>query len=116
MFFSFFLAKNWELYSEEPLDHFVERFYDLLEENYEILPEGIRRMMPYMIADNWILNYAKMDGISRVLNGINRRTKNISKMNFAIVDLEEHYDKFESEFLAFFEELVIFSRQKFNSL
>lgn len=116
IFYDHFLAKNWERYSDVPLEEFVERFYDLLEENYDILPEGIRKMMPYMIADNWIVNYAKMDGISRVLNGINRRTKNKSKMNFAILDLEEHYDKFETEFLAFFEELVVFSRQKLISL
>lgn len=116
IFYDHFLAKNWERYSDVPLEEFVERFYDLLEENYDILPEGIRKMMPYMIADNWILNYAKMEGISRVLNGINRRTKNQSKMNFAILDLEEHYDKFETEFLAFFEELAVFSRQKLISL
>ena len=116
IFYDHFLAKNWERYSDVPLEEFVERFYDLMEENYDILPEGIRKMMPYMIADNWILNYAKMEGISRVLNGINRRTKNQSKMNFAILDLEEHYDKFETEFLAFFEELAVFSRQKLMSL
>jgi len=116
IFYDHFLAKNWEQYSEMPLDLYVERFYDLLEENYDILPEGVRRMMPYMIADNWIFNYSKMEGISRVLNGINRRTKNRSKMNFAILDLEEHYDKFETEFLAFFEELVVFSKQRFVSL
>jgi acyl carrier protein phosphodiesterase len=73
-------------------------------------------MMPYMIADNWILNYAKMDGISRVLNGMNRRTQNKSKMNFAILDLEEHYIDFEKEFTNFFEELIAFSKQKYISL
>jgi acyl carrier protein phosphodiesterase len=116
IFYDHFLAKNWEQYSEVPLDRYVEQFYDLLEDNYDILPEGVKRMMPYMIADNWIFNYSKMEGISRVLNGINRRTKNKSKMNFAILDLEEHYGKFETEFLAFFEELIVYSRHKFVSL
>jgi len=57
-----------------------------------------------------------MDGIARVLNGMNRRTNNKSKMNFAILDLEEHYDDFEAEFTEFFEELITFSKQKYNSL
>ncbi len=113
IFYDHFLAKNWETYSEVPLATFVDDFYDLLEDNYPILPDGVKRMMPYMISDNWIFNYAKMDGIARVLNGMNRRTKNRSKMNFAILDLEEHYDAFESEFTAFFEELRVFSKQKF---
>ena len=116
IFYDHFLAKNWSVYSDVPLDVFVENFYDLLEENYTILPDGVKRMMPYMIADNWIYNYSKMDGIGRVLNGMNRRTKNKSKMNFAILDLEEHYEAFEGEFTAFFEELLTFSKQKFNTL
>ncbi|WP_430966911.1 ACP phosphodiesterase [Spongiimicrobium sp. 2-473A-2-J] len=116
IFYDHFLAKNWSSYSPTPLKEFVENFYDLLEDNYTLLPEGIKRMMPYMIADNWIYNYAKMEGIGRVLNGMNRRTKNRSKMNFAILDLEEHYSEFESEFTSFFEELIIFSKQKYLSL
>jgi acyl carrier protein phosphodiesterase len=95
---------------------FVDDFYDLLEDNYAILPDGVKRMMPHMIADNWIFNYSKMEGIAKVLNGMNRRTKNKSKMNLAIIDLEEHYDDFEKEFTLFFEELIIFSQQKFNAL
>jgi len=116
IFYDHYLAKNWKRYSDTPLDLFVDNFYDLLEDNYEILPIGVHRMMPYMIADNWIFNYAKMEGIAKVLTGMNRRTKNKSKMNFAILDLEEHYSKFEKEFTSFFEELITFSQQKFNTL
>ena len=116
IFYDHFLAKNWKRYSDVPLTIFVDQFYDLLEDNYAILPVGVKRMMPYMIADNWIYNYSKMEGIGRVLNGMNRRTQNKSKMNFAILDLEEHYDAFESEFTSFFEELLTFSKQKYISL
>tara|TARA_R110000868_G_scaffold290238_1_gene550437 strand:- start:225 stop:809 length:585 start_codon:yes stop_codon:yes gene_type:complete len=116
IFYDHFLAKNWNTYSEIPLENFVDNFYDLLENNYDILPDSTKHMMPFMIADNWIFNYSKMEGISRVLNGMNRRTKNKSKMNFAILDLETHYSEFEKEFTIFFEELISFSKQKFRSL
>ncbi|MFT4831555.1 MAG: acyl carrier protein phosphodiesterase [Psychroserpens sp.] len=116
IFYDHFLAKNWERYSDTPLDIFVERFYDLLEENYDILPDGVKRMMPYMISDNWIYNYSNLDGISRVLSGMNRRTKNKSKMNFAILDLEAHYIDFENEFSVFFDELITYSKQKYISI
>lgn len=116
IFYDHYLAKNWDTYSETPLDIYVDNFYDLLEEHYTILPVGVQRMMPYMISDNWIYNYSKMEGIAKVLKGMNRRTNNISKMNFAILDLEEHYEKFEEEFTAFFDELLVFSKQKFISL
>ncbi|MFW2375161.1 acyl carrier protein phosphodiesterase [Cellulophaga baltica] len=116
IFYDHFLAKNWSTYSDVPLELFVDNFYDLLEDNYEILPDTTKHMMPYMIADNWIFNYSKLEGIGRVLNGMNRRTKNKSKMNFAILDLEQHYDEFEKEFTSFFEELVTYSKQKYISL
>ena len=116
IYYDHFLAKNWTDYSDVPLDEYVENFYDLLEDNYDILPIATKRMMPYMMADNWLLNYANLAGIDRVLNGMNRRTKNRSRMNFAILDLEEHYTEFENEFTSFFEELMTFSNQKFISL
>ncbi|QWX85108.1 DUF479 domain-containing protein [Cellulophaga sp. HaHaR_3_176] len=116
IFYDHFLAKNWSMYSDVPLAIFVDKFYDLLEDNYKILPDNTKHMMPYMIADNWIFNYSKLEGISKVLDGVNRRTKNKSKMNFAILDLEEHYLEFEKEFTSFFKELTVYSKQKFITL
>jgi acyl carrier protein phosphodiesterase len=116
IFYDHFLAKNWKDYSDIPLADFVDNFYKILETNYTILPEKIKHMMPYMISDNWILNYANLEGIDQVLKGMNRRTKNISKMNFAILDLEKYYDEFEKEFSSFFQELIDFSKQKYKSL
>jgi acyl carrier protein phosphodiesterase len=111
-----FLAKNWASYSDKPLDKYIEKFYDSLEINYDLLPLRIQKMMPYMLADNWLLSYASIDGISRVLDGVNRRTKNRSSMNEAVVELEEFYTEFENEFSAFFDELIASSKQKLEDL
>ncbi|NJB35726.1 ACP phosphodiesterase [Croceivirga sp. JEA036] len=116
IYYDHFLAKNWHRYSNEPLLDYVENFYSLLEDYFTILPKATQRMIPYMIADNWLYNYANLAGIAKVLNGMNRRTKNRSKMNFAILDLEEHYTAFEQEFVTFFDELVIFSKTKFQEI
>jgi len=111
-----FLAKNWKTYSDIPLEKYVNDFYNTLEENFETLPTRIQRMMPYMIADNWLLSYASIEGITKVLEGMNRRTQNRSKMNLAVNELEEFYDEFENEFTLFFEELIEFSKHKLNEL
>ncbi|MDB4401962.1 acyl carrier protein phosphodiesterase [Algibacter sp.] len=111
-----FLAKNWASYSDKPLDKYIEKFYDSLEINYDLLPLRIQKIMPYMLADNWLLSYASIDGISRVLDGVNRRTKNRSSMNEAVVELEEFYTEFENEFSAFFDELIASSKQKLEDL
>jgi len=107
-----FLAKNWSIYSSVPLEDYTEAFYEVLESHFEILPLRVQRLMPFMIADNWLLSYSKIEGVQRVLDGMNRRTKNRSKMNKATRELRTYYSEFEEEFTAFFEELISFSNQK----
>ena len=111
-----FLAKNWKRYSDIPLDEYVDDFYDVLEDHFEVLPARVQRMMLYMIPNNWLLSYASIEGITKVLEGMNRRTKNRSKMNLAINELEEFYEEFESEFTVFFQELIEFAKQKLKEL
>jgi len=111
-----FLAKNWSAYSNIPLHEYVDYFYDELEQNFDVLELRIQKLMPYMIADNWLLSYASIDGITRVLEGMNRRTKNRAQMNLAINELEEFYSEFENEFTVFFQELIEFSKEKLRVL
>lgn len=111
-----FLAKNWSTYSDQPLDEYVQEFYELLHVNFTTLPARIQKMMPYMIADNWLLSYATVEGIGKILEQMNVRTKGVSKMNLAVAELEEYYDEFEAEFTSFFEELIAFSQQKLDEL
>ncbi|RLD28000.1 MAG: DUF479 domain-containing protein [Bacteroidetes bacterium] len=116
IFYDHFLAKNWNTYSDIPLDKYIEDFYATLKDNFELLPARVQKMMPYMIENNWLLSYASIDGISKVLEGMNRRTQNRSKMNLAINELEEYYEEFETEFTLFFKELKTFSELKLNEL
>ena len=111
-----FLARNWSDYCNTPLDEYVENFYRSLETHYDILPQRARQLMPFMIADNWLLSYASIEGISRVLQGMNRRTRNRSGMDRAVVDLKAFYDEFEAEFRLFFNELIHFAEKKRKTL
>jgi len=116
IFYDHFLARNWDRYSDIPLERFTKEFYTLITSHNEVLPIGIQRMMPYMISGNWLLNYQYEEGIRRVLAGMNRRANHINSMRYAVEDLNAHYDEFQVEFSALFEELIIFSRQKIESL
>ena len=73
-------------------------------------------MMKYMIADDWLTNYANLVGIERVLIGMNRRTKEVSKMDLAINDLNENYLEFENDFKLFFDKLNNFSKNTLTEL
>ena len=73
-------------------------------------------MMPYLINDNWLLSYASIEGITKVLEGMNRRTNNKGKINNAVLELEEYYTEFESEFELFFNDIITFSNDKLKEL
>ncbi len=111
-----FLAANWSEYSNIPLKEYTLGFYKLLEENYDILPKRIQNFLPYMIQDNWLLSYATVSGIGDVLAGMNRRTKNKSKMHLAVVELESYYEDFNSEFHSFFKQLEHSTKDEMSKL
>ena len=116
IFYDHFLAKNWNRYSDIPLEAYTLRFYTVLEDNFDVLPERVQHLTPYLLRDNWLLSYATIDGISRVLDGMNKRTKNVSKMNLATNELREYYTEFENEFTSFFDELIPFSNKKLEEI
>ncbi|GAB1446929.1 MAG: acyl carrier protein phosphodiesterase [Cyclobacteriaceae bacterium] len=109
MFYDYYLAKNWDTFHKTSLPKFAEQFYLLLEENKEMLPEKALYMMPYMIQNNWLLNYRKKEGIHRALSGMSRRTSFDSKMDESIVELSKYDVQFENEFMEFFPQLKAFS-------
>lgn len=111
-----FLAKNWKKYHKRPLETYVDDFYEMLRTNFEMLPSNIQRMMPHMMTDNWLLSYATIPGISNILAQMNIRTKGISKMNLAVIELEEFYPDFEKEFTDFFTDLITYSENKLKEL
>ena len=111
-----FLAKNWKDYHETPLEEYIENFFELLKSSYEVLPGRIKKMMPYMISDNWLLSYATVPGISKILSQMNVRTKGISRMDLAVVELEAYYHEFEHEFTTFFADLIVHTEKKLNEL
>jgi len=111
-----FLAKNWTQYHSIPLHKYTENFYNLINSNFDRLTPRIQKMMPYMIEQNWLLSYASIDGIGKILDQMNRRTNNQSKMNLAVLELTKYYKEFEEEFTLFFEDLKKYSKNKITEL
>ena len=105
VFYDHFLAKNWNDYHPQPLSDYAAYVYDVIQKNATLLPDRVNMMMPYMIKGNWLVNYATVEGIHRALTGMTRRTPYESKMDESVVDLQENYEEFKTEFITFFPEL-----------
>lgn len=111
-----FLAKNWKQYSDEPLEDYAAKFYQSLKDNYGVLTEKTKNMMPYMMGRNWLVSYATVAGIEMILFQMDYRTKHRAHMQEAIAELQEFYLEFEEEFTLFFEELRHFVKEKLTEL
>lgn len=116
IFYDHFLAKNWSLFSDEKLEDYATNFYLLLKENYELLTEKIQSMMPSMLARNWLLSYATIEGLEMIMFQMDHRTKNRVAMHESIIELKQYYSEFEQEFSLFFEELRQHCQKKLEEL
>ena len=116
IFYDHFLAKNWANYSSISLDQTAEAFYDNLQRHYDLLTEPVKKMMPYLISQNWLISYSTLEGVSLILYQMDHRTKKRVAMHESIVELNQFYAEFESEFTAFFEEIKIHCQEKLATL
>ena len=116
IFYDHFLAVHWDQYSDIPLERYTQDFYQHLEENFELLPEKTQHILPYIKAQDWLLNYREWDGLEEAFGGLDRRTKGRSNMLMATRDLRKNYSAFEGDFFALFADLITFSQKKLEEL
>lgn len=105
IFYDHFLAADWSAWSEEPLALYAARTYQLVIDQEAVMPERVKQMLPYMMRDNWLVNYGNIEGIQRALSGMARRASFESKMEESVEDLKNSYSEFRGEFDRFFPEL-----------
>jgi acyl carrier protein phosphodiesterase len=111
-----FLAKNWNSYFDQNLEIYAANFYSLLNANYDILTPKTQNLLPYMIDQNWLVQYASLEGLEIILFQMDYRTKHRVNMQEAIVEVRIFYTELETEFTLFFEELQLHCQQKLIEL
>ena len=116
IFYDYFLAKNWANYSAIPLDVYTDAVYQLFDKIKLELPIKSQNFIKYMIEYNILFNYQYKEGIAKVLNGMNSRTKGKSQMNLAIEDLHDLENELEEDFILFFKDLIVHTNQKLKEI
>ena len=116
IFYDHFLARNWHQFCDLSLGDFTDFFYSVLMKNFSILPEKTQYVVPFLVKQNWLKSYAGLEGIEKVLVGMNKRTNNHSGMDLAMGDLVDHFDELENDFHIFFPELREFAHIRLMEL
>ncbi len=105
-----FLSRHWTSYADIELAEFVSRVYALLQSHIDLLPERFRQVFPRMLAQNWLGNYGTLQGIERTLSRMSRRLSGDIRLDDAMPDITTHYGALETNFCAFFPDLIEFAR------
>ncbi len=108
IYYDHFLSRNWQNYSDQDLVAFSSTVYKTLIRRYHILPKRTKRILPFMIAQNWLVGYANLHDLNRVFRGMARRARFDSGMEHAVPFLKQHYSEFDEEFKLFFPDLINF--------
>lgn len=116
LYYDHFLASLWSQYNSQKLEDFTKEFYDQIEEEFELLPDKMKRAFPYMKSQNWLLQYRTISGLELILEQMENRTKFDSNLKKSISNLVENYDVFKNGFVEFFQDLQIFVSFKIKSI
>ena len=112
MVYDHYLAANWHDYSPIPLKSYVQTAYFVALKRYFILPAHIKKILPFMIYSNWLASYANLDEMQKRFEGMSKRAKFESGMQYVIADIKTDYSLYETEFKNFFPDIIHFVKNQ----
>lgn len=101
LFYDHLLAAHWSALHPEPLERFTARMYAVLKAHATWMEGRPARMLPHLMADDWLGAYAQRDGLAHALRGMARRAPEGQAMVGAEQVLWQHYDAYRAEFIGF---------------
>ncbi len=106
VFYDHFLTRDWNTYSNIPLDSLVAEFYASFDSFRGDIPLEVFGALQRMREQNWLGSYGDVRGIEITLQRISFRLKRPFPLQEAIVELERNYDFLSDDFNEFFPQLM----------
>jgi acyl carrier protein phosphodiesterase len=112
--FDHILAIEWEKYSQRDLKNYTRTFYMQMLQHYHILPQQVKRFLPFMIQSNRLYSYKTTEGIQKALEIMSNHTSLPSKADYAIDQLNRNFELFSNQFELLFADLINLSKSEFD--
>lgn len=115
IYYDHFLAIDFDCYSPEPLQLFVDRVHQVLRDHWEMIPPDAHGAIEKLIETNRLATYATREGIEDTLFRVSQRIrermpKRPVNLELAMPELLEKHEALREDFVAFFPELMEFAR------
>lgn len=105
IYFDYFLASNFENYSEKTLQDFSDATYHVYQSAEKDLPESSKRFLKYVVTNNVFVSYGSVDGISTVLGHLSHRINHPIELQQSVKLFDVNKVELQDNFSAFFAEL-----------
>ncbi len=104
--YDYFIASNWSKFHSQTLNEYAAAFYLATKEREHLLPASIERLFALMQKQNWLLQYASLEGLEHILFHMNKRTSFPSQFPQAVTVLKNEEQQMLPDFFIFFDELI----------
>lgn len=112
VFYDYFLSKNWDRYAGQPLRAFVNSIYKTLAKYQSEFPERLQKRLRLMIADDWLLNYSTLEGMSHTFHRMKKRVSKPEHLQNVMKSLLRDEAQLDAEFNQFFPEVIIYVKEE----
>lgn len=109
VFYDHFLAKNWFIYTNVPLEQFTQEIYESFQAYPGKLPLEVTQILTRIATEDWLGSYRYVAGVettlARISQRLSRRAHSVI-LTPAVTELTAHYKNLDNDFQEFFPELV----------
>ncbi len=107
IYYDHFLALHFQKYHQQELAAFVVEVEAILTKHKDELPNSAQRYLKGMVNQGWMLMYAEIEGVDKVLQMMGKRSK-YPILHSGIHGLTDHYEQIETGFLNFYPQLIAY--------
>lgn len=104
------LATQWISYSDESLKSFVNKSHKVLMCHYFTLPPRVKQFLPFLIKSRRLENYQTFEGVERTLRIMSANSSLPERTDYALQQLEKHYDHLTEQFNRFMTDMIASSK------
>ena len=109
--YDYFIASNWEKFHTQTLNEFSREFYMAAAARSHLLPTRMEHLSALMQQQNWLVQYATLEGLENILFHMNKRTSFPSQFPLAIRIVKEKEKEMLGDFFIFFNALKSYCEQ-----
>jgi acyl carrier protein phosphodiesterase len=111
VYYDCILANEWSKYTEESLESFTRRVYQILMDHHKLMPDGLQQSLPGMVQADWLSKYKEIYGLQRAFGSMRRRVSKPEWLEGVIDTFVDQRADLREEFNAFFPEVIEFVRE-----